>query len=126
MLWSAVCLALSCCFLFHRWYTYRYSHWADLGVQGPSPRFPYGNLKSSLLMRSTIGEEFEKIYRDYPSKGIVGIYKLGQPMLLVRDPQVVGDVLVRQFGRFRDNDYYVNGANDPITSLNPFFVQGPR
>ena len=55
-----------------------------------------------------------------------GVFNFGQPMLLIRDPEIVKNVLVKDFSRFHDN-YIESGLDaDPLFGRNPFVLTGER
>jgi len=54
-----------------------------------------------------------------------GVFKFGQPLLLVREPEIVKSVLIKDFASFHDND--IESADvDPIFGRNPFLLTGER
>ncbi|KAL1116317.1 hypothetical protein AAG570_005812 [Ranatra chinensis] len=77
-------------------------------------------------MRKTIGEMYDEIYKRFAGCPYVGFYKLCQPALMVRDPELVKTVLIKEFNSFHDNDYHVNPLIDPILGLNPFNAKGDK
>ena len=55
-----------------------------------------------------------------------GMFKLRQPMLLIRDPEIVKSVLVKDFNSFHDNDIESGPDVDPLFGRNPFVLTGER
>jgi len=55
-----------------------------------------------------------------------GVFKFGQPMLLIRDPEIVKSVLVKDFNNFHNNDIEYVPEVDPLFGRNPFFLTGER
>lgn len=45
-----------------------------------------------------------------------------KPHILVRDPDLIKDVIITNFNSFRDNDSNLSKKHDPLTAQNPFFV----
>lgn len=56
----------------------------------------------------------------------VGIYKIRKPAILIRDPELIRDVLVKKFSHFHDNDIEIDENEDPIMAKNPFCLRGHR
>ena len=77
-----------------------YNYWRVRKVTGPKPRIIFGNSKDITLLRMTIGESLQEIYKMYEGLPYVGIYELRTPVLLLRDPQLVKLVLVKDFNYF--------------------------
>jgi hypothetical protein len=55
-----------------------------------------------------------------------GVFKLGQPMLLIRDPEIVKSVLVKDFNSFHNNDMISGFDVDKVFGRNPFVLTGER
>lgn len=55
-----------------------------------------------------------------------GVFKFGQPLLLVRDPELIKTVLVKEFNSFHDNDFESDPEVDPLFGRNPFLLTGER
>lgn len=55
-----------------------------------------------------------------------GVFKFGQPTLLIRDPELVKTVLVKDFNSFHDNDFQSDPEVDPLFGRNPFVLTGDR
>ena len=55
-----------------------------------------------------------------------GVFKFGQPMLLIRDPEIIKSVLVKDFNSFHDNDIESDPEVDKLFGQNPFVLNGER
>ncbi|KAF2886094.1 hypothetical protein ILUMI_20079, partial [Ignelater luminosus] len=62
----------------------------------------------------------------YSSLRYVGFYKVRQPGIIIRDAEIVKQVLSTNFSSFHINDVLVNEDVDPIIARNPFFSSGER
>lgn len=58
-------------------------------------------------------------YKDVP---YVGIYSYNKPQLLIRDPELVKDILIKDFSSFHKNSVHIQ-END-MFSKNPFAMFG--
>ena len=47
-----------------------------------------------------------------------------QPILMVRNPDLIAEVLDKQFDCFHDNDIHIRSDTDPILKLNPVLATG--
>lgn len=54
------------------------------------------------------------------------MYRIRTPALIIRDPELIKDVTVRNFSSFHDNDVTIDENVDPIVARNPFFLKGER
>ena len=81
------------------WYycVYKYSFWKMKGVKFIKPTFPFGNMRDIILLRKPIAEVIKELYDEFPEEPYVGIYRFLSPMLLIRDPELIKQVMVKGF-----------------------------
>lgn len=60
-------------------------------------------------------------YNDVP---YVGVYRFLEPAIVLRDPELIKDVLIKDFMSFDKNDTFIDGKRDPLLKHNPFFLTG--
>lgn len=109
--------------LIYFWLRYRYSHWERHKVRGPKPVFLFGNLLKQLTFSEHIGLAYQRWYNTYNDVPYVGFYKLLQPAVMIRDPELQREMLVRAFTNFQTNDVTISDGDELLKS-NPFFVKG--
>jgi hypothetical protein len=85
------------------WYYFQteYSFWRRKGVRFIPPIMPFGNIKDMILLRKAIGEMFKALYDAFPDEPFVGTYELTKPMLIIRDPELIKRVTVKDFSYFQ-------------------------
>lgn len=71
-----------------------------------------------------MGDAYAEMYWKFKDEPFFGFYKLWKPTLMIRDPDLVKEVMVNKFTCFDGNDYYVNPEVDPCLGLNPFNCRG--
>jgi len=81
------------------WYycVYKYSFWKEKGVKFMKPTFPFGNMRDTILRRKPKAEMMKKLYDEFPEEPYVGIYEFLRPVLVIRDPELIKQVLVKDF-----------------------------
>jgi hypothetical protein len=117
---SAAVLGLYFCF------TRNFNFWKNLGVPYVKPVPFFGNLKDCVLQRVNIGKHLKKIYDEHNDKPYVGIFSLDKPSLLVRDPELVKNILVKDFQYFMDRHISVDEKTDPLWASTVFVIKGQR
>ncbi|KAJ0175218.1 hypothetical protein K1T71_009359 [Dendrolimus kikuchii] len=78
----------------------KYNYWKDKNVAGPKSLPFFGNLIESSLRRKYIGSVYNEIYREFPNEKIVGIYRMTSPALIIRDLDIVKNILIKDFEVF--------------------------
>lgn len=94
---------------------YKFSYWKQYDVPYLPPSFPCGSLNG-------VGSEihcifrFDQIYRQLRGKSpVAGLYFFTQPALLLMEPQVIKNILVKDFDKFPDRGLFVNEKQDPLS-----------
>lgn len=102
--------------LAYLWVKKCFSFWSDRGFASPKPSFPFGSLKG-VGTKITQAEAMDVIYKKYKGKvPAVGIYSFLSPTVLVIDPELLKNILVREFSSFTNRGFYFNKEDDPISA----------
>lgn len=93
------------------WYLYSYfiktfDYWRSKNVEGPEPLPLFGNFKDVALKKKPKGIFFSEMYKQYPKEKFVGFYQMASPALLIRDLNIVKQVLIKEFNKFPDRGTY--------------------
>lgn len=111
--------------LIYFWFKKKYSYWADRGVPSIPGKFPFGNI-GDLGRKIHTSDLFKKMYDEHKGKGPgVGIYFITSPTFLITEPDLVKEVLVKNFDSFHDRGIFFNEKVDPLNE-NIFFLKGQR
>jgi cytochrome P450 family 6 len=117
---SAVCIGL------YFYFTRNFSFWEKLGVPYAKPLPFVGNLKECVSLKVTIGEHLKNLYNEHSDKPYVGIFSFDKPSLLVRDPELVKNILVKDTKFFADRIISSDEKLDPLFVKNLFVLKGER
>ncbi|XP_063832184.1 cytochrome P450 6B2-like [Ostrinia nubilalis] len=80
--------------------TRTFSYWAKKGVKYEKPVVLFGNNSRNFLMQRSRSQMVEEWYWKYPDEKAVGYYRSTTPELIVRDPELVKEVLISGFSHF--------------------------
>lgn len=110
-----------CAFLYVR---HVYSYWKRKKIKYLRPKFPFGNFGKNIFQEISIGELTEEFHNccDAP---VIGFYSAMKPSLLVRDPTIIHDILIRDFSSFSHRGLYTNEKVDPLSG-NLLFLNGEK
>lgn len=112
-------LLLSIVTLLFLYIKYAQTYWKRRGVNQLEPiRFPQGNSKYLTSQTIFVGAETKELYDKTRANGwkFAGIYTYIRPSLLVVDPDIIKDILQKDFQYFTDRSFYVNEKNDPLSA----------
>lgn len=94
-------------YLIYRYFTETFDYWKKKGVIFVKPAFLAGSMKSVLMIQEHLGEFFDRMYKDYSSERYVGYFMGKKPTLLVRDPELVKHIMIKDFAHFTDHGFEV-------------------
>lgn len=100
-------------------------HWRKFGIPTLPGRLPiFGNILPAILSRTSLIAICEDAYKQTDPASMCGFYYMHKPALLVRDPELIKTVFLKEFANFQDNALFVNPQLDPVITKNPFFSSG--
>lgn len=62
------------------------------------------------------------IRSDFKDVPYIGYYKFLQPAIVLRDPDLIKDVLIKDCSSFHANDIHLDKKHDPLLATNPFLT----
>ena len=92
-----------------------YTYWKRRGVPYLEPTIPFGNFGPLVRKVRSIGQNIHDLY-DSTSEPFVGVYLALRPALLIRDPNIVKDVFIKDFQHFRNRGFHLDAKNDPLVA----------
>ncbi|XP_063220928.1 cytochrome P450 6k1-like [Bacillus rossius redtenbacheri] len=109
-------LALTAVVTFYWWMTSKYSYWKSRGIPYLKPVPFFGNVKDLVLQKAYCGKVFQKIYNDLEGHRFGGVYFLFKPTLIVRDPELIKSLLIKDFPCFHDRGLGINEKLNPLSA----------
>ncbi|XP_036334366.1 probable cytochrome P450 6t3 [Rhagoletis pomonella] len=105
--------------LLQLWLLYRYRYWHRRKVPFLQPTMFLGNLKPLLLLRTSFGDYFHSLYAEPSLKSapFFGFFILHTPALLIRDPQLIEQLLIKEFNSFPNRFEAAELQSDPMGAL---------
>ena len=119
MILALLLVLMVCAFFFVK---KQYSHWESVGIPNLKPMIPFGNLKSVVKNQRSFGTAIYDIYKQ-TKEPFLGIYLFFRPAILVRDAELVKNILTRDFQHFHDRGVYCEPKSDPMSG-NLFALPG--
>lgn len=98
---NVVLISVSTALFLYYYFTKHFNYWKLRKVPYIQP-FPFfGNFKETFFLKKSVGEVLREIYQKSTGP-YVGIFTLNNPCLLIRDPELVKAILVKDFHNFKD------------------------
>lgn len=87
--------------------TYTFSYWKRKSVPFIESSIPFGNLSPFFRRVRSFGQNLHDLYTS-STEPVLGIYLALRPALLIRDPKIAKDILIKDFQYFHDRGYKYN------------------
>ncbi|XP_070494253.1 probable cytochrome P450 6a14 [Chironomus tepperi] len=81
---------------------YFFSYWTRRDVYQVEPTFLVGNVGKLFTLKAHMADIFTDIYFKHKNKRFLGGYMSYRPMLIVHDPVLFQDIMIRDFTTFHD------------------------
>lgn len=106
---------------------YKHSYWKRKGIPSVPGHWFFGNAKDAILMRSSPAKVFGDIYSQASANDdVVGLYILHKPYLLLRSPELVKQIFIRDFQFFSNRYFTAESLHDEIGSSSIFTLKNPK
>ncbi|KAK9880006.1 hypothetical protein WA026_008517 [Henosepilachna vigintioctopunctata] len=102
-----------------------FNRWKKDNVPFLKPKPIFGNILDVCRMKITFGELCKNIY-DGISTPFIGIFILDKPGIIIKDLDLVRDVLIKDFEYFMDRSLANNEKNDIMGSNMLFLMKSPK
>ncbi|XP_017884322.1 cytochrome P450 6a2-like [Ceratina calcarata] len=103
----------------------RFTYWKRNGIPTARGCYPFfGHMLPVLTLNTSMSDVVRKVYDDYQNCSMVGIYKVTQPALIIRDPNLIRSVLISNVSSFHKNAMESNPNVDSLINNHPFFNDG--
>lgn len=105
--------------------TRNFNYWKKRGIKTAPGPIPFlGNAASCLFGRKNPDSFLADLYKYEKDDKFLGFYVMNRPYLMVRDPELIKDILVRDFDNF-SNKIIGTGDHDPLGNQNLFLIHNP-
>lgn len=101
-------------------------YWRRRGVPSAFSVPFFGSVAKAAFLQKFIGEVYADMYRKFEGKKYVGYLKFMQPAVLMRDPELIKNMLIRDFDHFLVSDFPIDENIDPILGKHVFCLKGER
>ena len=110
-LWVLSAFALTAIYIYFK---VSFSYWKKRGVPTLNPTPPFGDIGAAFFKQKNANQLINESYKAFDGKKFGGLYSFTVPLLLVRDPEIIKDILVKDFDKFHSRGFVINEKNDPL------------
>lgn len=105
-----------------------FNYWRKLNIKYVKPIPFFGNIASFTLLNQPFHESMKDLYNYFHAEPFGGFFQMRAPTLLVKDPDLVTSVLIKDFKCFVNRGFefaYIDKDLNPLTG-HLFMVDGDR
>uniref|UniRef100_A0A8D8JY63 Probable cytochrome P450 9f2 n=3 Tax=Culex pipiens TaxID=7175 RepID=A0A8D8JY63_CULPI len=89
--------------LVYHYVSKKFEYFLSKPIPCPKPTFMFGNTASMMLRTQDAKEKVQELYNSFPDAKIMGFYNLLKPAFIVRDPEVIKKIGVKDFDYFMEH-----------------------
>lgn len=94
---------------------FTYSYWQrNCFAYAPGSNHVFGHFKSTFTQQESLGMLVTRIYNS-TNEPFIGMYSIFRPILLVRDSELVRNILIKDFNYFTDRGVHCDESYDPLS-----------
>ncbi|XP_011689077.1 PREDICTED: cytochrome P450 6k1-like [Wasmannia auropunctata] len=126
--WSLAGIIISTILIitFYLYMTRKFNYWKKRGVLEISPTPIFGNFTDCILLKKkSPGYVLKELYEQGKGMPYIGFYVLDKPFLLIREREVIKNILIKDFDYFADRYGSPDDINDRLGYANLFFIRNP-
>lgn len=113
-------------FILYKWITRNDLFFTKRGIPHRRPTFLFGSLRKMVLMQSSFNDVALELYSQFPEEKLSGVYELMNPITMLRDPELIKQIGVKDFQHFVNHRTPIDEHADPLFSRNLFSMKGEK
>ncbi|KAF2903347.1 hypothetical protein ILUMI_02843 [Ignelater luminosus] len=99
-------------------------YWKDRGIPCIEP-WPYvGNFAEIVFKTRAAQHVVDDVYCAFPERRYCGVYNFNIPALMLRDPELIKKIMVKEFDTFAQHRSFIPEDVDPLWNKNMFAMKG--
>ncbi|XP_072756852.1 probable cytochrome P450 6a17 isoform X2 [Anoplolepis gracilipes] len=102
-------------FAVYYYLTSTYDFWKSRGIPGPQPIPGFGNIIDIILNKKFIGDYLREVYNKFKDESMIGIFASKTPILIIKNPELIKDILIKDFSKFANRGVAFSEKVDPLS-----------
>lgn len=112
-------------YIIYKYSTRNFDYWKKRSIPYVKPLPIIGNFLDVFMLRKTIGHHLAKYYDEFETP-YFGMFVMNTPHLIVKDPNIIKSILVKDFNYFQDRNLISDEKCDSVSSKMLFIVKNPE
>ncbi|XP_037036008.1 cytochrome P450 9e2-like [Bradysia coprophila] len=113
-------------FLFYKYLSKDHDFFKKSGLKAMNPFLLLGNTGSLLMKRLSMGNSILFMYNAFPNEKINGFFDFLSPVYMIRDPELIKKLAIKEFDHFQDHKSVIGGDVDPMMGSTLISLRGQR
>ncbi|KOX72548.1 putative cytochrome P450 6a20 [Melipona quadrifasciata] len=113
---EVLCAVIAVLLAFCYYSTSAFGFWKNRGIPGPKPVFFFGNSMDIIFSRLSTAQYLHKVYHEFKDELMFGVYMRRSAILVLKDPEIIKDVMVRDFSKFSNRGLIVYEKTEPLSA----------
>lgn len=102
------------------------NYWKRKGIIQKDPFPIFGENAGMVFRTSSFADIIQETYNISPNLRYIGVYQMMQPILMIRDPELIKQITVKDFDAFMDHLPFIKDEVDPLWSKNLVALRGKQ
>ncbi|XP_020286172.1 cytochrome P450 6k1-like isoform X2 [Pseudomyrmex gracilis] len=112
---------------FYFWMKWKHWYWQRRGIRSLPTHWFFGHLKDAILMRKPAGVILAELHQQANDDDeVLGIYVLHKPFLLIRNPELIKQIMIKDFHAFSNHHFTAKTNADSVSKWCLGFVDNPE
>nr|AAZ94269.1 cytochrome P450 [Leptinotarsa decemlineata] len=123
---TTIVLALLAVTAFYYLFIRPLSYWKKRNIKQGNPVPILGDYWWFFFKMESFADLVRRLYNQFPNERYCGIYQYVTPTLMIRDPELIKQITVKDFDHFVDHRAVMPETSDPLWAKNLFSLTGQR
>ncbi|XP_063915542.1 cytochrome P450 9e2-like isoform X1 [Zophobas morio] len=103
-----------------------HKYWLEKGVKQGNPGFIFGDNWGNVMRKQSFADMVVMVYNMCPKTRYSGFYQFLVPTLVLKDPELIKQITVKDFDHFVDHRTFIPEDSDPLWGKNLFALTGKK
>ncbi|XP_039754118.1 probable cytochrome P450 9f2 [Pararge aegeria] len=86
----------------------------------------FGNILNSTFLRNHLFDDLDRVYQAFPGERYVGYIEGTMPILIIRDPELIKSITIKDFDHFVDHKEFFSEEVEPLFGGSLIMMKGER